>query len=253
MLKFKRKNKKSEKSDQAINQSDQMLNEHGSAKEKVKNKITYLTRMNSVDLLVDKNYFNFFERLTWFFVITICVLAYVIMSLATSRPNVKFFATDKKGQVTELHAIGTDSDVISNASLQQFVTEAIPTVFTFDFNNYQFVIDHQVPKYFSDEATSKVIALLKDKYIPSLIKDKQFLNISVQSSFIIETGKQYGNDVNEWQIQVPAVVSIYDGRQSQNALVKFQLKVKRSETFKNSYGLEIIELTMKRSRGADYA
>ncbi len=214
-----------------------------------KKKARFQTGYNSAEIVADKSYFLFFETLTWIFIAMILVLAYVVVSLATSRPDVKFFATDKTGQVVALKNTGNDSDVLSNAIIQQFVTNAIPEAFTFDFNNYEYVLNKQLPRYFSSSAVSEIRQILKAEYLPNLVSQKQFLNISVISSFIVEQGVQYGKDMNEWQVQVPAVLSINNGRTTKNANIKLQMGITRTNTTLNPYGLQISWLTMNNDRG----
>jgi hypothetical protein len=117
--------------------------------EAVNQKKDYLTRVNSMDILCDKNYFHFFELMAYVFVISICILGFVIMSLSTSRPDVKFFSTNDQGQVKAFKSAGNDGNPISNGSVQQFFLEAIPNSFTFDFNDYDYVFSKNLPKYFT--------------------------------------------------------------------------------------------------------
>lgn len=217
--------------------------------EVAQNKARYQTGYNSAELIADKNYFIFFETLTWIFIAMILVLAYVVVSLATSRPDVKFFATDKNARVVALKNVGNDSDVLSNATIQQFVTNAVPEAFTFDFNNYQYVLNKQLPRYFTSSAVDDIRKILKADYLPSLVSQKQFLNISVVSSFIIEQGAQYGKETSEWQVQVPAVLSINNGRTTKNANIKLQMGITRTNTTLNPYGLQISWLTINNDRG----
>ncbi|MBK2124445.1 DotI/IcmL family type IV secretion protein [Fangia hongkongensis] len=217
--------------------------------ELARNKATYQKEYNSADIIADKSYFLFFETLTWIFIAIILVLSYVVVTLATSRPDVKFFATDANGQVTQIHNIGNDANVLSNASIQQFITTAIPTVFTFDFNNYQYVLNKELPRYFTSNAASDIREILKKEYLPNLVSQKQFLNISVESSFIIENGMRYGKKTNEWQIQVPAILSINNGRTTKNANIKLQMGITRTNTTRNNYGLQISWIKINNDRG----
>lgn len=219
------------------------------AQEMAKKKATYQAGYDSAEILADKNYFLFFEHLTWIFIAVILVLSYIVVSLATSRPDVKFFATNAQGQVVQLKNTGNDSDVLSNATIQQFVTTAIPQVFTFDFNNYQYVLNTQLPRYFTSSAANDIRKILKTDYLPNLVSQKQFLNLSVVSSFIIEKGTQYGKDSNQWQIQVPAILSINNGRTTKNATIKMQMGIVRTNTTRNNYGLQVSWIAINNDRG----
>ncbi|WP_203249703.1 DotI/IcmL family type IV secretion protein [Cysteiniphilum marinum] len=214
-----------------------------------KKKARFQRGYNSADIVADKSYFLFFETLTWIFIAMILVLSYLVVSLATSRPDVKFFATNKQGQVVAISNVGNDGDVLSNATVQQFVTSAIPQSFTFDFNNYGYVLNTQLPRYFTSSAVDEIKKILKADYLTELVSQKQFLNISVVSSFVIEQGTEYGKATNEWQVQVPAILSINNGRTTRNANIKLQMGIKRTNTRLNPYGLQITWLTINNDRG----
>jgi hypothetical protein len=212
--------------------------------ESVQKKKEYLTRDNNIEVLCDRNYFKLFEFLAYGFVGLICVLGIVITLISTSRPNVKFFNTNSKGQIAEVNTAGNDSSSISNGSVQQFFLEAIPNSFTFDFNDYEYVFRTNLPKYFTSEATSEVIKYFDQNYIQDVIEQKQFFNVSVIGSFIIDQGFKYGKRTNEWRVQVPAIINIYDGRSQKQTNVKFQFVVKYTGTNLNAYGLEISQIKL---------
>lgn len=212
--------------------------------EKANNKKAYLTQVNSVEVLSDKDYFRFFEFLTYGFVALTCILAIVILSLATSRPNMKFFETNSRGQVQQVFPVGNDSNVLSNRSVQQFVLNAIPESFTFDFNNYNYIFSSTFPKYFSSKSASEIKAFFEKTYIPDIIAQKEFFNISVLSSFVIDTGIKHGKSINEWRIQVPAIINIYNGVNLKHTNVKFQIVVSYTGTTANSYGMKITAIKL---------
>lgn len=211
---------------------------------KVSKKRAYLTKVNSVDVLCDRNYFKLFEFIAYGFVLLTCVLGVIIMLISTSRPDVKFFSVNAHGQVEQIESVGNDSSPLSNGSVQQFFLTAIPNSFTFDFNDYEYVFTTNLPKYFTSEAASEVIKYMQDHYMPDVLSQKQFFNVSVRSSFIIDRGFKGDQPTNEWRVQVPAVVNIFDGRTQKQTDVKFQFVVKYTGTDLNPYGLQISQIRL---------
>jgi len=207
----------------------------------------YLTRCNSVDILCDKDHFRLLESSIFSFVAVIGVLAVVILLLATSRPTMTFFETNDKGQVQQVQPVGTDNNIISNGSVQQFVLNAIPNALTFDFNNYNYVFDTKFPMYFSSSASKEMRGFFEKNYITDLVKQKQFFNISVLSSFIIDLGDKYSKATNEWRIQVPAIINIYNGTDNLHTKIKFQMLVSYTGTRENPYGMKITNIKMLNS------
>jgi len=206
------------------------------------------TRYDSLTILADKNYFLFFEGLTFIYLAVIFIICWLVVSISTSRPNVKFFATDKHGVVQSVHNIGNDVDINSNATVQEFILSAIPESFTFDFNSYKYILSKNIPKYFTKDASTQVKKILASDYIPSLTSKKEFFNISIVSSFVIIQGMQFGKNTNEWKVLVPAKLSINNGRETSNNQLKIQLTITRNNTTRNDYGLQISSIKIRNDR-----
>ncbi|WP_203368648.1 DotI/IcmL/TraM family protein [Cysteiniphilum marinum] len=219
--------------------------------DKIEAKKAYLTSANSIDVLCDKNYFRFFQFSTYAFIGLIIILAFVILHLVTSRPNIKFFSVNpqnKSQPISRVNAIANDSDIIGNGIIQEFVLNAIPNAFTFDFNNYDYVLTHQLPRYFDDSAAEEISAFLRKKYVDDLRKYKQFFNISVIKSFVFEKGRTSNGYINEWRVQVPAKITINGQDSEQFSNIKFHFVIKYTGNSSNAYGLTITKVRIDSSR-----
>jgi hypothetical protein len=144
----------------------------------------------------------------------------------------------------QVFPVGNDSSIVSNRSLQQFVLNAVTNSFTFDFNNYDYILSHQLNKYFTKSASDKIKNFFDKKYVPQIIKNKQFFNVSVISSFIIGKAEMGYDSANSWRLQVPAIINIYNGIQDDHSNIKLQMIVKMTGTDKNPYGMEITDIQM---------
>ena len=194
------------------------------------------SQVNSLSVWADKNYFQFFNILSYLFIGAIVILVLITLYISSQRPDIAFFTVSDQGKVA-VEPVGNDSKALSNASVEQFVMEAIPTSMSFDFSNYHYIMDQNLPRYFSSDATEELKQYIDTNLVPSLKENNAFISVKVISSFIMERSLNQNKTV--WRIQVPAVINVFNGRVSVSKSVKFQILVNDTGTRLNSYGMQI--------------
>lgn len=192
--------------------------------------------VNSLEVWADKNYFQFFNLLSYLFVFTVTVLVLISLYISSQRPDIAFFTVSDEGKVA-IKPIGNDSNALSNASVEQFVIEAIPESMDFDFANYHYMLDKNLPRYFTADAKGELSKYINENIVPSLKENSAFISVKIVSSFV--TDRSLNKTHSVWRVQVPAIINIFNGRVSTSKRVKFQLIINDTGTTLNSYGMQI--------------
>ncbi|GGF92565.1 MULTISPECIES: DotI/IcmL/TraM family protein [Cysteiniphilum] len=195
--------------------------------------------VNSLEVWADKNYFQFFNLLSYVFVVAVTALVLISLYISSQRPDIAFFTVSGEGKVA-IKPVGNDSSALSNASVEQFVIEAIPESMDFDFANYHYMLDQNLPRYFTSDAKDELSKYINENIVPGLKENSSFISVKIISSFITDRSLNKAHSV--WRVQVPAIINIFNGRVSTSKRVKFQLVINDTGTTLNSYGMQIFHI-----------
>ena len=173
---------------------------------------------------------------------TIAVVASLSVYLFITKPSPVFFSTDNEWRI--LPPVSVDQPYLSNPDLLQWVGQALPAAFTYDFLNYNSQ-QQEVTQYFTSKGWQNLLGQLNNYHIDanSLQKAKMFVNATLTGApFILNQGV-LPEGKYAWRVQIPMNVS-YSNGVPDRSLVVIALVVRVSTLdYLDGVGIEDLNIT----------
>ncbi len=196
---------------------------------------------------------GFYKALTAFFILLVAILMLVATSLyiRLSKPSPVTFTTGNDFRILSL--VPVDQPYIKQPDLIQWVSVALPSVFTCDFVNYQDEIKRGM-QYFTDNGWRDFSAIL-NVYANSttVFNDKLFVNAVpagapiIQNQGLLKEGSL--NGVYGWWIQMPINISYSSGAKPNVVPLMIQVLVVRISTINSIAGVAIEKMIVSKGGG----
>jgi intracellular multiplication protein IcmL len=175
---------------------------------------------------------------------TVIVLIALLIYLMVSKPEPVYFSTDDEFRV--LSPVPIAQPYLSDADLYQWVSQALPMAFTYDFLNYNSQ-QQEIMHYFTPAGWQNLQGHINNFHLDfnSLQRAKMFVNAELTGApFIINKGLLEGKYA--WYVQIPLNLS-YSNSMSSRALVVVA-KVVRISTVDNLEGVAIDNMSITTSQ-----
>ncbi len=179
--------------------------------------------------------------------VAIALLISTSLYLQLSKPHPIEFATGDEFRT--LSPVSVDQPYLSQPDLIQWVSEALPKVFTFDFINYNKELS-TYPEYFTANGWKNYLDQLK-MYADynATIAGKLFISAAADGApFILNQGL-LPNSVYGWLIQMPLNLSYSSVVKGGSQQLVMQILVERIPTLNNLSGVAIEKITVTKGTG----
>ena len=173
--------------------------------------------------------------------VAICLLVALSIYLIWSKPAPVIFATGNDFRILPL--VPVDQSYIKQPDLIQWVSNAVPAAFTYDFSTYQQDLNKSM-QYFTENGWKNFAAVL-NLYAngDNIQTNKIFINAEPAGAPIIQNEgllKEEGlNGVYGWWIQMPLNLSYSNGSKTSVTPLVVQVLVVRVPTVNNIDGVAI--------------
>lgn len=170
------------------------------------------------------------------FIIAICLLAGISFYLYFDKPKPIVFPVLEEWRVAA--PVAVDQPYVSAPELLQWTSDALRTVFVFDFINYNDQLKAYT-HYFTADGWNIFLNQLNN-YVSQdkVINEKQFINgTPAGAPYIVSQGLLSGRYA--WWLQMPLIMSYVGSKSSYNQSMTFQVLVVRVPTLNNLSGLAI--------------
>ena len=164
------------------------------------------------------------------------VLGLSVLYLLTNKPQPTYFAVDEAGSVTPLQPLS--QPLVSPSSLTNWATNAIISVFSYDYFRYKTQLN-DAQKYFSPNGWTEFLSGMKASGRLSSVVDQKLLVSAVPTGSAVVTAQGLVGNRYSWRIQLPILVT-YEGpgeTRSQSLIVNVQIS--RISTYNNPQGIAI--------------
>ena len=162
----------------------------------------------------------------------IAVSSYVFLT----KPAPVVFPVGKEWRV--LSPVPVDQPYLRTSDLIQWVSNVIPSAFTYDFIGYPEQLK-DVTQYFTPNGWRKFLEIL-NTYVNynAILKSKMFVNASAAGApFVVNKGMLVGR--YSWWVEVPITINYNTNSKSSNQPLVMQVLVVRVPTLNNLYGVGI--------------
>ncbi|MHB1946488.1 MAG: DotI/IcmL/TraM family protein [Gammaproteobacteria bacterium] len=179
-------------------------------------------------------------------VIAIILLVALSIYIYLSKPAPVYFSADNEWRI--LQPVPLDKPYLHEPDLIQWVSEAIPNVFTFDFLHYSDQLKGVNP-YFTPNGLSKFLALVNVYANADKVQNsKLFISCSPSGApFIINQGELNGR--YGWWVQMPITLNYITVDKSSATDLVLQVLVVRVSTLDNLYGVAIDNMITTKGGG----
>lgn len=192
---------------------------------------------------------GFSKVLIAMFLVIAAIITLIAISiyLHLTKPDPVSFATDSEFRI--LAPVPLDKPYLSNADLLQWVSEALPASFTYDFLNYNSE-QQMLTQYYTSKGWQSLLGQLNNYHADfnSLQNAKMFVNATLTGAPIILSQGVLPEGKYAWRVQMPMNVR-YSNLIDTRSLVIIVLVV-RIPTLDNYYGVGIEDLNITASQGS---
>lgn len=160
-----------------------------------------------------------FRRLIWILLLSLILNIILVIGFIfyTSKPTQKFFfATTDAGQLIPLYP--TTLPVVTNQTILNWVTSNLTTLYSLDFVHYREQLN-QTQKFFTPDGWSQFQTAFADQL--KNIQTEQLITSATETNVPVITGTGVFDGVYKWQVQVPLLISLQQGKtiSTKNVLV----------------------------------
>lgn len=175
----------------------------------------------------------------------IASLVALSLYLYLSKPSPEYFSTDNEWRVVA--PVPLDQPYLTDAALLQWVGQALPAAFTYDFLSYQSE-QQNVTEYFTSKGWQNLLGQLDRFHLDfaSLQKARMFANAQLTGAPFIIQQILLGDGKYSWLVQIPMNVSYSNNTLHPLVIVA---TVVRIPTLDNLYGVGIEDMKITETQG----
>lgn len=175
------------------------------------------------------------------------LLIAISVYLFTEKPHPVTFAADNDWRI--LAPVPLDKPYLETPDLIQWVSNAIPAMFSYDFINYDAQLK-SMNQYFTSDGWKKFLDLVGNyANHDNIFNQKLFVNASAAGApFVLNQGLLQGRYA--WWVQMPITVSYSNYQKASSQSLNIQALVVRISTVDNLYGVAIDNILVPKSEGA---
>lgn len=168
--------------------------------------------------------------------LTIGCLSISIIILVKSRPTPTYFATTESGRIIPL--IPLNQPNLTDQAILQWATQAVTTVFTYNFVNYRSVFQDS-RQYFTGGGWGNFMQAISSSKLLSAVQEEKLMLTAVVSSAPVITNEYVFDGKYTWKAQVPVLVTFQSLSQTSYQSYIISLTIERVSTLDNKYGVGI--------------
>lgn len=174
--------------------------------------------------------------LLFFLVFVIVGMAISIIALIKDRPLPTYFATTESGRIIPL--IPLDQPNLTDQAILQWSTQAVTTVFTYNFVNYRSVFQDS-RQYFTRGGWQNFMQAVSSSKLLSAVQNEKLMLTAVVSSAPVVTNEYVFDGKYTWKVQVPILVTFQSLSQTSYQSFIISLTIERVSTLDSRYGVGV--------------
>lgn len=178
----------------------------------------------------------------FFSVLANIALAGAVVYLESHKPSPKYFATTHDGRLIKM--VPLNMPYMQSNALINWVTNAVTSVYTYDFLNYRKTFqDNQ--KYFTSGGWQAFLDQMQKSRNLKTVQDKKLVVSASPAGAAVVTNSGVLNGVYSWRVQIPIVVTYTSLSQQFSERLLVTLTVQRLSTLDSTYGVGIAQFVVQ--------
>lgn len=168
--------------------------------------------------------------------LSIVGLVIAIIMIVYARPAPTYFATTESGRIIPL--IPLDQPNLTDNAVLQWATQAVTTVFTYNFINYRSVLQSS-RQYFTAEGWRQFLLALQSSRNLSMVTSKKLMLSAVVSSAPVVLNEYLLDGKYTWKVQIPISVTYQSLSETAHDSFIISLTIERISTLDSISGVGI--------------
>jgi intracellular multiplication protein IcmL len=164
------------------------------------------------------------------------VLIALTLTIATSKPEDRFFATTADGRLIRMTPLNESN--MNDAAIISWASRAASDIMTFGFHDYQRRLQENA-NYFTRRGWQTFSEALEKSRITETVEKSQQVVSAVVNGAPTITQQGLTNGIYRWIIQLPLVVTYQSGSATQTEKLSLTLTIVRTSTLDNPSGVGI--------------
>lgn len=181
----------------------------------------------------------------FFSVLANIALAGVIVYQESHKSTPKYFATTHDGRLIKM--IPLNMPYMQNNALINWLTNAVTSVYTYDFLNFRQNFQKN-QKYFTSKGWTAFLDQMQKSRNLKTVQEKKLVVSASPAGAAVITNSGALNGIYSWRVQIPIVVTYTSLSQQFSEHLLVTLTVQRLSTLDSEYGVGIAQFVVQQGQ-----